>query len=113
MRYQDFYQLAGDELRPDATAHGTLAIRADQTFAPRNSMLNADTRFSGFAMRIKEDQCSYTNHQNDVTYYNMVNQHKNSKFPIIQQSCSTSTIHYNRRTRIVGYYSVISVALVS
>ena len=57
-------------------------------------MLNADTRFPGFAMRIKEDQCSYTNHQNDVTYYNMVNQ-QNSKFPIIQQSSSTSIIHYN------------------
>ena len=80
MRYQDFYQLAGDELRPDATAHGTLAIRADQTFAPRNSMLNADTRFPGFVTRIKEDQCSYTNHQNDVTYYNMVNQHKIQNF---------------------------------
>ena len=76
MRYQDFYQLAGDELRPDGTAHVTLAIRADQKFATRNSMLNADTRFPGFAMRIKEDQCSYTNHQNDVTYYNMVNQKK-------------------------------------
>jgi len=27
-------------------------------------------------MRIEEDQCSYTNHQNNVTNYNMVNQHK-------------------------------------
>ena len=54
MRYQDFYQLAGDELRPDATARVTLAIRANQKFAPRNSMLNADTRFSGFAMRKKK-----------------------------------------------------------
>jgi len=57
-------------------------------------MLNADNRFSGFAMRIKEDRCSYTNHQNDVTYYNMVTQHKNSKIPIIQQSSSISIIHY-------------------
>ena len=94
MRYQDFYQLAGDELRPDATARVTHADRADQKFAPRNSMLNADTRFPGFAMRIKKDQCSYTNHQNDVTYYNIVNQ-QNSKFPIIQQSSSTSIIHYS------------------
>ena len=54
----------------------THTVRADQNFAPRNSMLNADHLFSGFAMRTKEDQCSYTNHQNDVTYYNMVNQHK-------------------------------------
>ena len=30
-------------------------VRADQKFAPRNSMLNADHRFSGFAMRTKED----------------------------------------------------------
>ena len=82
MRYQDFYQLAGDELRPDATAQVTLAIRADQNFAPRNSMLNADTLFPGFPMRIKEDQCSYTNHQNDVTYYNMVNQHKIQNFQL-------------------------------
>ena len=82
------------ELRPDATAHGTLAIRADPTFAPRNSMLNADTRFPGFAIRIKEDQCYYTNHQNDVTYYNIVNQHKIQKFPILQQSCFSSIIHY-------------------
>ena len=103
MRYQDFYQLAGDELRPDANAHVTLAIRADQKFAPRNSMLNADTRFPGFAMRIKEDQCSYTNHQNDVTYYNMVTQHKNSKFPIIQQSSSTSIIHYKCHTSVALY----------
>ena len=95
MRYQVFYQITGDELRPDATARVTLAVRADPKFAPRNSMLNADTRFPGFAMRIKEDQCSYTNHQNDVTYYNMVNQHKNSKFPIIQHSSSTSIIHYS------------------
>ena len=76
MPSQDFYHFAGDELRPDATARVTHTVRADQKFAPRNSMLNADTRFSGFAMRIKEDQCSYTNHQNNVTYYNMVNQHK-------------------------------------
>ena len=74
--------------------HASHTVRADQKFAPRNSMLNADTRFPGFAMRIKEDQCSYTNHQNDVTYFNMVNQ-QNSKFPIIQQSSSTSIIHYN------------------
>ena len=93
MRYQDFYQLAGDELRPDATARVTLAVRADQKFAPRNSMLISDTGFPGFAMRIKEDQCVYTNHQNDVTYYNMVNQ-QNSKFPVIQQSSSTSIFHY-------------------
>jgi len=33
-------------------------------------------------MRIKEDQCSYTNHQNDVTYYNMVNQHKIQNFQL-------------------------------
>ena len=61
-------------------------------------MLNADTCFPGFAMRITEDQYSYTNHQNDVTYYNMVYQHKNSKFPIIQQSSSTSIIHYSKVT---------------
>ena len=94
MRYQGSYQLAGDELRPDATSRVTHAVRADQKFAPRNSILNADTRFSGFAMRIKEDQCSHTKHQNDVTYYNMVNQ-QNSKLPILQQSSSTSIIHYN------------------
>jgi len=41
VRNQDFYQLAGDEHRTDATAHVTLAIRADKKFAPRNSMLNA------------------------------------------------------------------------
>ena len=95
MRYQDFYQLAGDELRPEATARVTLAIRGEQKFEPRNSMLNADIGFPGFAMRIKEDQCSYTNQHNDVTYYNMVNQHKNSKFPILQQSSSSSIIHYS------------------
>ena len=100
LQSQDFHQLAGDELRPDATAHVTLAIRADQKFAPRNSMLNADTRFTGLAMRIKEDQCSYTNHQNDVTYYNMVNQ-QNSKFPIIHKvplplSFTTIVIIQNR-----------------
>ena len=82
LRSQDFYQLAGDELRPDATAHVTLAIRTDQKFAPRNWMLNADTRFPGIAMRIKEDQCSYTNHQNDVTYYNMVTRHKIQNFQL-------------------------------
>jgi glucokinase len=76
VRSQDFYHFAGAELRPDATARVTHAVRADQKFAPCNSMLNADNRFSGFAMRIKEDQCSYTNHQNNVTYYNMVNQLK-------------------------------------
>ena len=76
MRYQDFYHFAGDELRPDATSRVTHAVRADQKFAPRNSMLNADNRFPGFAMRIKEEQCWYTNHQNDVTYYDMVNQPK-------------------------------------
>jgi hypothetical protein len=56
--------------------HASHIVRADQNFAPRNSMLNADHRFSGFAMRIKEDQCPYTNHHNNVTYCNMVNQHK-------------------------------------
>ena len=71
-----FYHFAGAELRPDATARVTHAVRADQKFAPRNSVLSADNRFSGFAMRIKEDQCSYTNHQNNVTYYNMINQQK-------------------------------------
>ena len=45
-------------------------------------MLNADTGFPGFAMRIKEDQYSYTNHQNDVTYYNMINQHKIQNFQL-------------------------------
>ena len=99
MQYQDFYQLAGDELRPDATAHLTLAIRADQNFAPRNSMLNADTRFPDFAMRIKEDHCSYTNHQNDVTYYNMVNQHKIQNFKLYNKvplplSFTTPTTRY-------------------
>ena len=42
-------------------------------------MQYADTRFPGFAMRIKEDQCSYTNHQNNVTYCNIIN---NTKFKI-------------------------------
>jgi len=45
-------------------------------------MLNADTRFPGFAIRKKEDQCSYTNHQNDVTFYNMVNQQKIRNFQL-------------------------------
>ena len=92
-RYQDFYQLAGDELRPDATARVTIAVRADQKFAPRNSMLNADTGFPVFAMKIKEDQCSYTNHQNDVTNYNMV---KQQKFKISNYTTKflTSIIHY-------------------
>ena len=45
-------------------------------------MQYADTRFSDFAMRIKEVQCSYTNPQNDVTYYNMVNQHKIQNFQL-------------------------------
>ena len=75
--------------------HASLVVRADQKFAPRNSMLNADHRFSGFAMRIEEDECSYTNHQNDVTYYNMVNQHKIQNSLITAQNSSTSTIHYN------------------
>ena len=94
MQYQDFYQLAVDELRSDASARVTLAIRGDQKFAPRNSVLNADNSFPVFATRIKEDKCSYTNQQNDVTYYNMVNQHKYSKFSILQQRSFTSIIHY-------------------
>jgi len=96
---QDVYQLAGDELRPDATSRVAHAVRADEKFAPRNSMLNADTGFSVFAMRIKENQCSYTNHQNDVTYYNMVNQHKIKNFQLYNKvplPLSFTTIAQNK-----------------
>jgi hypothetical protein len=46
------------EPRPDAWRHTPQAstqLRADKEFAQRNPMLNADYRFSGFAMRTKED----------------------------------------------------------
>ena len=41
--------------RPDASPRVDTQSRADQKSAPRNSMLNDDHRFSGFAMRTKED----------------------------------------------------------
>jgi hypothetical protein len=66
-------------------------------------MLNADNRFSGFAMRIKEDQCSYTNHQNNVTYYNMVNQQKIQNCQLynkIPLPLSFTTIHKYIHTHI-------------
>ena len=82
-------------------------------FAPRNIMLNADTRFPGFAMRKKEDQCSYTNHQNDVTYYNMVTQHKNSKFPIIPKvplPLSFTTVLFDMPSKSLYFRFVFVVA---
>jgi len=74
--------------------HAPHTVQADQKFAPRKSMLNADHRFPGFAMRTKEDQCSYTNHQNNVSYCNMVNQYKIQNCQLYNKSPSTSIIHY-------------------
>ena len=46
------------EPRPDAWPHASQAFTRSyglERFAQRNSTLNADHRFSGFAMRTKED----------------------------------------------------------
>jgi hypothetical protein len=52
---QTFITSLDAEPRPDVSPRVDTQSRADQKFAPRNQMLNADHHFSGFAMRTKED----------------------------------------------------------